>query len=382
MALAGSKHMHQFSLLSKSLISALVLIVGSVGLSGCSSLAAARGAIGNEQSLPAENFATNNRIKRHVYAGVGMGSSWMNPSTSDTSVLKVNEKVAVGAQLSLGVDLSRHMAIELHSSDLGSAGLSPSGRVEYNIFGASALLYAGKNRHNYKRQGFSGFGRIGYGFLDGGPIGDIDFEVANQTHVLIGAGLEYMTHLGLGLRAEAISFDKDARYMQLGLVYRFGQKSRNRPVEIAKVAKPAPKPVPTPIPVPAVVVAKKVIAEPTAIDKCKQLTGTLDGVNFYSNSEALTGGAMQALDGVAEKLVNCPAINIEVSAHTDSFGAEDYNKKLSGRRAASVAKYLFDRGIGRSRLNARAFGETKPIDSNDTPEGRERNRRVELRIVK
>ena len=64
--------------------------------------------------------------------------------------------------------------------------------------------------------------------------------------------------------------------------------------------------------------------------------------------------------------------------HTDSVGAEAYNQDLSKRRAQSVLRYLESRGIDSSRITARAFGETQPIDSNDTAQGRSRNRRVEL----
>jgi len=365
-------------------LAASALVAGVLfGSIGCASLSA--GDLSKQSSLDntTQNYSANSRIKRHVYAGVGLGSSWMNPDTGDATVLKVNERVAVGRQLSLGVDLSKQIALELHSSDLGSAGLSPGGRVEYNINGASALLYAGKSRHNYKRQGFSGFGRVGYGYLDGSAIGDINLVLRNQSHVLFGAGLEYMTRLGLGFRAEAISFDKDARYMQVGLVYRLGKQRAEKPVEIAKVTKPPPVPTPKPkpVPVPAIAAAKKIIAPQTAIDICKQLHGTLDGVNFHSNSQALTGSAMAALDDVAEKLRNCTSIPILISAHTDSVGDANDNLKLSGRRAATVAKYLFDRGIAKGRLRAKAYGELRPIDTNDTEVGRKRNRRVELIVA-
>jgi len=377
--------MKHFSTLSNPLGAAAVIIVSTFGLIGCSSFDSIRDASASSQSQSITNNSGNDRIKRHVYAGIGVGSSRLNPNAGDAPDFKVNERTAVGRQISLGVDVSRHLAVEFHSADLGSAGLSPNGRIEYSTLGASALLYAGKNRHNYKRQGFSGFGRIGFGRLNGSAIGDVNLVMKNDTHVLVGAGLEYTTRVGLGLRAEAISFDEDARYMQLGLIYRLGRKSENRPVEIAKVAtpEPLPKPVPKPIPkpVPAVAAAKKPITQAQAIDICKQLSGTLNGVNFHSNSQSLTGSAMGVLDGVAKQLRDCPSIPVEVSAHTDSHGSNDFNLKLSARRAATVAKYLHDGGISRGRLKVKAYGESQPIDTNATAKGRERNRRVELNIT-
>ena len=71
-------------------------------------------------------------------------------------------------------------------------------------------------------------------------------------------------------------------------------------------------------------------------------------------------------------------MQVEVSAHTDSVGSESYNQGLSERRAQSVVDYLSARGLDRYRLNPTAFGESSPIDTNETAEGRARNRRVEL----
>jgi outer membrane protein OmpA-like peptidoglycan-associated protein len=72
---------------------------------------------------------------------------------------------------------------------------------------------------------------------------------------------------------------------------------------------------------------------------------------------------------------------VEVAGHTDSTGSDDYNQALSERRAASVAAYLTSRGVTSERLMAVGGGEKYPVASNDTPAGRQLNRRVEITIV-
>jgi len=84
---------------------------------------------------------------------------------------------------------------------------------------------------------------------------------------------------------------------------------------------------------------------------------------------------------VVDKLKAYPTAKIMLSAHTDSQGDADANKQLSAQRARSVAVYLVKSGISAKRLTARAFGETQPIDNNDTAAGRLNNRRVELQML-
>jgi OOP family OmpA-OmpF porin len=72
---------------------------------------------------------------------------------------------------------------------------------------------------------------------------------------------------------------------------------------------------------------------------------------------------------------------VEVAGHTDSVGSEEYNQGLSERRANTVRDYLASKGINASRLTARGYGEGRPVASNDTSEGRQENRRVELVVL-
>ena len=88
------------------------------------------------------------------------------------------------------------------------------------------------------------------------------------------------------------------------------------------------------------------------------------------------------LNRVVKLLVENPSIEIEMSAHTDSRGSDEYNFKLSDNRAKSVMEYIISKGIDPSRITSHGYGETKPVATNDTDEGRQLNRRVEFEILK
>jgi len=118
--------------------------------------------------LPARSDVApdHNGMQRSVYASTGLGASRLNPDKSGIPTWSVSDKVNAGGQITIGADINRHFSLELHSADLGSAGVekfggSQRGRINYHMHGGSALWYAGKNRHNNKRAGLTGFGRAG-----------------------------------------------------------------------------------------------------------------------------------------------------------------------------------------------------------------------------
>lgn len=105
-----------------------------------------------------------------------------------------------------------------------------------------------------------------------------------------------------------------------------------------------------------------------------------ESIVFDLNSAALKQQSMQTLDQIADVMNNNPESDILVKGHTDSSGAEKYNQELSERRANAVRNYLIAKGVAPDRITAIGFGMTMPVASNDTAEGRERNRRVEIEI--
>jgi outer membrane protein OmpA-like peptidoglycan-associated protein len=133
---------------------------------------------------------------------------------------------------------------------------------------------------------------------------------------------------------------------------------------------PAPEPPPPPPPPPA----------PAPPDPCEGRI-VLRGVTFAFDSGEITGASMATLDFAAETLQECPNVNTSVEGHTDSIGNETYNQGLSLRRAESVKNYLSSHGVSPGRLQAKGFGESRPIADNGTEDGRALNRRVELNPI-
>jgi len=108
----------------------------------------------------------------------------------------------------------------------------------------------------------------------------------------------------------------------------------------------------------------------------------LNNVFFDFDKWDLRPESFLELDRVVKLLNENPSIEIEMSAHTDAKGSDEYNIKLSDNRAASVRTYIISKGIDPGRIVSKGYGETKPIDTNDTDEGRQMNRRVEFTIMK
>ncbi|MEJ1096782.1 MULTISPECIES: OmpA family protein [unclassified Pseudoxanthomonas] len=107
----------------------------------------------------------------------------------------------------------------------------------------------------------------------------------------------------------------------------------------------------------------------------------LKGVNFDFDKSTLRPDAVSILSEATEILKRYPDLKVEVAGHTDSVGTDAYNQGLSERRAKTVYDYLTSNGVDASRLvGPNGYGESRPIDTNDTAEGRARNRRTELNV--
>jgi len=107
----------------------------------------------------------------------------------------------------------------------------------------------------------------------------------------------------------------------------------------------------------------------------------LKGVTFEFNKTRLRPDAQTILDWVVGVLKKYPDMKVEVAGHTDSVGSDAYNQKLSEGRAQSVMQYFVDHGVPSDQVTAKGYGESQPVADNNTEEGRERNRRVELHVL-
>ncbi|HVN83988.1 MAG TPA: OmpA family protein [Candidatus Binatia bacterium] len=173
------------------------------------------------------------------------------------------------------------------------------------------------------------------------------------------------TALGIFLRRDESSIQAAAgthanfTYLSTGLALTYR-------VLPAPPAPPPPAPVVAQAPPPPPPVKKKIV---------------LRGVNFDFDKSNVRGDAAPVLDEAVNTLKEASSITIAVEGHTDSMGSDEYNQGLSERRANAVRDYLAGHGIDKSRMTTEGFGESRPVATNDTDEGRAQNRRVELRVT-
>lgn len=119
------------------------------------------------------------------------------------------------------------------------------------------------------------------------------------------------------------------------------------------------------------------------IDKKEQdvLDYAFQNLEFETGKAVIRTTSYESLNRLADLLVSKPSYKLKISGHTDNVGNDASNMTLSKNRALAVKKYLKDKGVKDDHLVPEWFGETKPIDTNDTPAGRQRNRRVEMKVV-
>jgi len=165
--------------------------------------------------------------KGRIYIGAAGLVSELEPDASKDNTVSVDETQSFGGSVQLGYDISNRFTLELHGSELGEATFKPSGSVGYQVGGASALIYGLNDRDlRGRREGVSVFARLGGGTMRNQGEG-VNFKRLNDYHLLAGLGLEYGFRNGLAVRTELIAHETDAKYGQLGLLYRFGSAGQS-----------------------------------------------------------------------------------------------------------------------------------------------------------
>lgn len=106
-----------------------------------------------------------------------------------------------------------------------------------------------------------------------------------------------------------------------------------------------------------------------------------DNLEFETGKEVIRQSSYESLQNLAELLAKKETWKLQISGHTDNVGSDQANMALSEKRAKSVGKFLESKGVAATQLIIKWYGETQPIADNDTPEGREKNRRVEMEII-
>jgi len=179
---------------------------------------------------------------------------------------------------------------------------------------------------------------------------------------------------GAGVVAAAADSDDAGAYVAGAAIggalgYFFCREEETPPPAPAPAPAPAPKPAPPPPPPP-----------PPAPEEGTKII-SLEGTHFDFDKATLRPEAMTKLDEAVGIMNEHAAIRINVEGHTDSMGSDAYNQKLSDQRSASVVSYLLSKGIAADRMSATGFGESRPVASNETAEGRAKNRRVDLIVA-
>lgn len=113
-------------------------------------------------------------------------------------------------------------------------------------------------------------------------------------------------------------------------------------------------------------------------DTARGLIVNMSDVLFDTASYTLKPGAREKLAKISGVVLAHPGLNLKIEGHTDSVGSDEYNQELSENRANAVREFLIDEGLPGSGVTAQGFGKTQPVASNDTADGRQRNRRVEI----
>jgi outer membrane protein OmpA-like peptidoglycan-associated protein len=113
-------------------------------------------------------------------------------------------------------------------------------------------------------------------------------------------------------------------------------------------------------------------------DSARGLIVNMSDVLFDTGSSTLKPGAREKLAKISGILLAHPGLTLQIEGHTDSVGSDEFNQQLSERRSDTVRDFLAEQGVPASAMSAKGFGKSQPVASNDTPEGRQRNRRVEL----
>ena len=211
--------------------------------------------------------------------------------------------------------------------------------------------------------------------------GEISIEGARHESILAADAPDYCYVKGDGQEGSADEnvfvynknpFAKTLNAMQAGVKVRFAFGRVRRPVRQVREPKiKEPKAPRQP--------KQPVITE--GPEEIQQTMIELSDALFAFDKFNLSDEAKEMLDRVVSWLSDHPELKVEIGGHTDSRGSDAYNQKLSENRAKSVYDYFVSHGIDAARLSHKGYGESRPIDTNETDEGRQRNRRVELQII-
>ncbi len=255
----------------------------------------------------------------------------------------------------LGLQLGKYVADDL-AIELGYG--SNAGHDDFDIISLASLKWFGDDTANWRPYAMLGLNHYDFKEAANLDIGHDD----NSTQTFAGVGIGGYINDSVQMRADIRGMlgwedlDKDVG-LQISINHVFGSASRS-----------AATPVAAPAPVTAPVVEKA--------PEMRTITIRLN-VEFEFNKDVVLAVYGDQLEAIAAAMQVHEDIELVLEGHTDSRGSDEYNDDLSSRRAAAVKRKLSeDYGIAAQRISAVGYGESRPVASNETDEGRARNRRV------
>lgn len=280
------------------------------------------------------------------------------------------------AEIGLGYIINKHWAIEAIYTDINNLKNDAGATVEGEMYRLDGLYHFDRSGH-WTPYVAAGVGEVNFDTVGGGEDSDTVFNV--------GGGVKYAITKAASLRADVrgiygLDNDDVDTLASVGLTYVFGNSSS----PAAAPAEPAPAPMDSD--------GDGVTDD---MDKCPGTAATLavdsDGcprmtvdsvsidleVLFDNNKSDVKAAFIPAIQKVADFMYTYPKSTAVIEGHTDANGEADYNQKLSQRRADAVRDVLVKQmDVDAARVKAKGFGEAQPRANNDTPAGRQQNRRV------
>lgn len=337
------------------------------------------GALSAEENQPTAGHSTGRGWQ--VYGGGALGASRLSPETDNTGY-RVSDDSDAGYKFFGGIRINERIQFETSFNRLGEAQVAfnsgAAAAIDYDVFSFD-MLY---RLPEFIDVPFHTFGILGLTALDNDST--VRVEKAATVQLKAGVALEYPMRNDWALRGTVEKFSGDTAFFSAGVVRYIGEDERPQPFDLAglsDVSAPAVDSDGDGVPdisdrCPDTMAGLKVDA-----DGCGIFNRSFTSITFKTNSTELTGQARGVLDGLALELKKVPHISVEVQAHTDDVGTASYNVWLSTKRAEAIITYLVDRGVSGKRLTPKGYGETQPVATNDTTEGRALNRRAQFHII-
>ncbi len=300
-----------------------------------------------------------------LYVDVNLGYSSIEPRTR-CDCYQVTDTNDGGIHLGLGYDVSSRLAAELHYADLGEATISDAsgnkaGSVGYQDAGISAIGYLFARNSQSASRGSSPYLRIGAGYMKNDT--QLSHKREDNTHLVIGMGMEFALGNGLSARTEITAYDADAKMFTFGLMKRFGfnrkpytpvaQKTRTSSLRNPGGSAP----------------------EPENSDSTALFSLQLPTLYFAQSSAELTPEDRRHLRRLASAINRFYKLHVLVKGYADDPGDSNANLLLSLKRAMQVKKQLIDFGVPGSHLDAQGLGRPGHSKSGMQPA---ENRKVEF----